>query len=68
VVLENAIDGGVRDLDAVIAGEIPDDADRAEMVVLAQVQNLLDDLRRCPLGWVLGNGPAIDQDRFSPVR
>jgi hypothetical protein len=35
-----------------IAGQIPDDADGPKMVSLAQMQDLLDDFWRRPVGWV----------------
>src|SRR5271169_2263018 len=41
---ENPIDPCIRDFDVVVAGEIPDDPDRTEMIGLPQMQNLLDDL------------------------
>lgn len=52
---ENAVDPSIRDLDVVIARQVPDDPDRPQVILAAQIQNLLDDLVRSLIGGVLRN-------------
>ena len=47
IAFEDTINTCARYLDVMIAGEIPDDADGPEMIGLSQVQDHLDDGRRC---------------------
>ena len=55
VALEDAVDAGVRDFDAVIARQIPDDPDWPEVIFAAQIQNLLYDLCWRLIGRILGD-------------
>ena len=48
---EDAGDPGFRNRDAVIALEIPDDADRAEVIRAAEMEALLDDVGGCAEPW-----------------
>lgn len=57
--LENARDASSGDLDVVVACQIPDDAHGPQVVGLAQVKNLLDDLRRRSV-------PGVLRDRLLP--
>ena len=52
---ENAVNPSIRDLDVVIARQVPDDPDRPQVILAAQIQNLLDDLVRRLIGGVLRN-------------
>ena len=53
--LGNAVNTCSGDLDVVIAGQIPDDTNRPQMIGLTQMQDFFDDLRRRPVDWVFGN-------------
>ena len=53
IALEDTGYAGSGDLDVMVAGKIPDDAHRPQVVGLAQVENLLDDLWRCAVPRVL---------------
>jgi hypothetical protein len=53
IALEDAVDARIRDFDAMVACQIPNDADRSEVVSLTQMQHLFDDLRSCAVGRVL---------------
>lgn len=46
VALEDPVDAGIRDCDAVIALQIPDDPDRPQMVFAPEMQHLLSNFRR----------------------
>lgn len=52
---ENAVDPSIRNLDVVIARQVTDDPDRPKVILSAQIQNLLDDLRRRMIGKILRN-------------
>ena len=67
IAFKDTINTCARDLDAMVADEIPDDANRPEMVSLAQVQNLLDDSRWCSVGRVLGDWLPVDQSGLTGV-
>src|SRR5260221_10105160 len=62
---EDAVNTGVRNLDAVVAGEIPNDADRPEVVGLPQMENLLGNFRRRLVGGFLRNWLGIDEGRLT---
>ena len=47
IALEDTGYTGSRDLDVVIARQVPNDVDGSQVLDLAQVKNLLDDLRQC---------------------
>ena len=64
---EDTINTCARDLDVMVAGQIPNDANRPEMVSLAQMQNLLDNFWWCSVDWVLGNWLLVDQSSFTGV-
>ena len=55
IALEDTGCAGSGDLDVMVAGKIPDDAHGSQVVGLAQVKNLLDDLRQCSVLGVLRN-------------
>jgi hypothetical protein len=61
IALEDAGYAGSGDLDVVVARQIPNDAHRPQMVGLSQMKNLLDDLRRRSVLWVLGDQPFPDK-------
>ena len=61
ITFADSINTCARDLDVMIAGEIPDHANRPEMASLAQIQNVLDNSRQCSIDWVLGNRLLVDQ-------
>ena len=46
IALEDPVNTGIRDFDAVIAFQIPDDPDRPQMVFAPEMQHLLSDFRR----------------------
>src|SRR5260221_8186444 len=62
---EDAVNTGVRNLDAVVAGEIPNDADQPEVVGLPQMENLLGNFRRRLVGGLLRNRLGIDEDHLT---
>ena len=51
VAAEDPVDRGVRNADAVVARQVPDDPDRPEMVGPPQVEDLVDDSGRVVFGW-----------------
>ena len=53
VALEDTVDAGVGDFDAVIARQIPNNPDWPEVILATQIQNLLNDLGRRLIGGVL---------------
>jgi|Deesub1362A_J573_1020465.scaffolds.fasta_scaffold00767_14 hypothetical protein len=55
------VDTGLRDLDSVIALQIPGDPQLAQMVVLPQIDDLLFDMRWCAQWGVLKAGFAVDE-------
>jgi len=61
---ENAIDAGIRDLDVVIARQIPDDPNGSQVVSPPQMKNLLDDLGGGAVGGVLRYGLTLHQASF----
>ena len=46
IALEDPIDPGIRDRDAVVAFETPNDADRPEMILAPKMQNIVRNLSR----------------------
>lgn len=62
---ESAVDACVGDGDGVVARQVPNDADRPEMVGLAQMKDLLDDRRRGAIGRVLWHGLFVHQALFA---
>ena len=67
VTTQNARHASVRDCDAVISRQIPDDPDRSEMIFAAQVKDLLHDLGCRLVSRVLWNGLCIDQPGFAAL-
>ena len=67
IAFEDTINTCAIYLDVMVAGEIPDDANRPEMVSLAQMHNLLDNFWRCSVDRVLGNRLLVDQSSFTGV-
>ena len=65
IMLADKINTCASDLDVMKAGEIPDDSNWPEMVSLAQMQNFLDDSRRCSIDRVLGDRLLVDQACFA---
>jgi hypothetical protein len=61
VALEDLVDAPGGDLDAVVALQVPGDADVPEVVGLAQVEDILLDVGRRAQLRVLGAGLAVDQ-------
>ena len=61
IAFEDTINTCARYLDVMIAGEIPDDANRPEMLSLAQMQNLLDDSSWRSVDRVLRDRLLVDQ-------
>src|SRR5260221_13076641 len=61
---EDAVNTGVRNLDAVVAGEIPNDADQPEVVGLPQQANLLGNFRRRLVVELLSNLLGTDADHL----
>lgn len=55
IALEDAVDPCIRDFDAVVPFQVPDDPDRPQMILPAQIQNLLNDLGRRLIGRILWN-------------
>ena len=64
---EDPVDAGVRDLDAVIALQVPDDPDGPQMVLTPAVQDLFLDVGRCSIGMPFRYRLGIDETRFSPL-
>lgn len=52
---ENAVDPSIRDLDVVIARQVPNDPNGPQVILAAQIQNLSDDLGRRLISRVLRN-------------
>ena len=67
VTAQNACHTSVRDCNAVITREIPDDPNRAEVIFALQVKDLLHDLGRCLIGSVLWNGLLVNQPGFAAL-
>ena len=63
---EHPVDAGVKDLDAVIALQVPNDPDRPQMVFSSQMQDLFVDLRRRSIGMPFWYRFGIDETCFSP--
>ena len=61
IALENTIDTSTGYFDVVVALQIPNNADRAEMVGLSQVQDLLNNSSRCLLGMGSCNRLFVDE-------
>ena len=55
VALEDAVDVGVGDFDAVVVRQIPDDPSRPEVIFASQTKHFLDYLSWCLIGRVLRN-------------
>ena len=53
VTLQDAVDPSIGDFDAVITRQIPNDPDRPQVILAAQIQNFFDDLSRGLIGRVL---------------
>ena len=64
---EDSVDAGIRDLEAVIALQVPDDPDRPQMVLTPEVQNLFLDLGRCSIGMPFRYRLAIDEAGFTSL-
>lgn len=58
---QDAVDAGVRYPDRMVARRAPDDAHGAEVALPAEMQDLLDDLGRSPVGVVVRHGPLVRQ-------
>lgn len=67
IAFEDAVDSSARDLDVMVAGQIPDNANWPQMVALPQMQDLLDDFLRCSVDRVLGDRLPVDQSSFTGV-
>lgn len=65
VTSEGAINPGIRDFDVVIARQVPNDPNMPQMILAAQIQNFLDDLRRCLIGGIFRNWLGLLQVHFS---
>lgn len=65
IALEDSADACFGNCDVVIAREIPDDADRPEVIRAAQMQDLVGDLRRCPVDRILGDRLGVDEPGFA---
>ena len=65
VALEDAVNSCVRDFDAVIACQIPDDPDWPQVIFATQIQNLFCDIWRRLVGRVLWNRFGILQTGFA---
>lgn len=64
---EDSTDAGFRDFDGVVAREIPDDPDRAEVIGFAQMKDFVDDLKRRPVGGVLWDRLGVDKTGFAKL-
>jgi hypothetical protein len=58
---EDSVDTGIRHLDAMIALQVPDDADWPEMVFAPQLQDFLYDLIGCPVRVAPGNRSGVNK-------
>jgi hypothetical protein len=67
IALEDTGYAGSGDLDVMVAGQIPDDVHRPQMVCLPQVKNLLDDFRRCSVLWVLWDWLLPNEARLTII-
>ena len=67
IALEDAINAGVRDFEPMIAFQIPDDPDGPEVIVAAQMQDLLLDCLRRPVRMVVRNRSLVGQPRLAVV-
>ena len=61
------IDRRIRDLDAVVPLQIPDDALRPHAIRAADVQDLLYDFCRRLVGVVVGNAPPTGEPLFAEL-
>ena len=67
IALEDAINASVRDFEPMIAFQIPDDPDGPEVIVAAQMQDLLRDCLRRPVRMVVRNRSLVGQPRLAVV-
>ena len=65
IALEDTGYTGSRDLDVVIARQVSNDAHGSQAEALAQVKNLLDDLRQCLVPGGLGDWLPANQGGFT---
>jgi hypothetical protein len=65
VALEDTVDAGVGDFDAVIARQIPNNTDWPEVILATRIQNLLNDLGRRLIGGVLRDRFCVLQTSFA---
>lgn len=66
--LERSIDTRIGHFDAVIALQIPDDPDRAEVILAPEMEDLLFDLRRHLVRMIMWHGPFCRQVSFATFR
>ena len=65
IAFEDAVDPSIRNFDAMVTRQIPNDPDRSQVIFAAQIQNFLDDLSWRLIGGIFRNRFGILQPSFA---